>query len=287
MSLLSSSPCPHFIGLGAQKSGTSWIDRCLREHPDVCIPKKEFHFFSRDHHWANGIDWYRQQMATCKPGKIVGEFSTSYLTSPEAPTRMAEHCPEARLIVSLREPVARTFSNYMNDVKGGRLDPNMPFRQALAEHPEYLEYSRYGDGLERYLARFPRQRILVLFHCRMRAEPLASIRAIYDFIGANADFVPESLNRKVNESRVPVLPGIDALITFGAESLRALGLDRVVRAVSHSGLVDRLRAVNTRQDVRIQFTAEDRAYVQATLRSDLDKLGGLIGPLPADWATAR
>jgi hypothetical protein len=36
-----------FLCIGAQKAGTSWLDMCLREHPDVAMPPfKELHFFN-------------------------------------------------------------------------------------------------------------------------------------------------------------------------------------------------------------------------------------------------
>ncbi|MCR4285481.1 MAG: sulfotransferase, partial [Candidatus Kaiserbacteria bacterium] len=68
----------NFIGLGAQKSGTSWAYTCLYEHPEVCIPVKEIHFFSRPR-YAEGKEWYEAHFKKCAEGKLRGEWSTSYL----------------------------------------------------------------------------------------------------------------------------------------------------------------------------------------------------------------
>ena len=39
---------PDFIGIGAQKAGTTWLDRNLRAHPQIWMPRiKELHYFDR------------------------------------------------------------------------------------------------------------------------------------------------------------------------------------------------------------------------------------------------
>jgi hypothetical protein len=38
--------CPHFLGIGVPKAGTTWLDFVLRQHPDIWMPNvKELHFF--------------------------------------------------------------------------------------------------------------------------------------------------------------------------------------------------------------------------------------------------
>jgi hypothetical protein len=68
----------NFIGIGAQKSGTSWAYTCLYDHPEVCAPIKEIHFFSRPR-FSQGKEWYERHFGSCGEGKLRGEFSTSYL----------------------------------------------------------------------------------------------------------------------------------------------------------------------------------------------------------------
>ena len=79
---------PDFIGLGAQKSGTSWIYTCLSEHPEVYMPVKEVQFFSQESNWSKGYGWYEDILEKCPPGTKAGEFSTSYLVSAAAPQRI-------------------------------------------------------------------------------------------------------------------------------------------------------------------------------------------------------
>lgn len=39
---------PNFLCIGAQKAGTTWLQKALEAHPDVFLPRKEIHFFDRD-----------------------------------------------------------------------------------------------------------------------------------------------------------------------------------------------------------------------------------------------
>ena len=98
-----------FIGLGAQKAGTSWVYACLYEHPEIHAPIKELHFFSRDR-FSKGKDWYESHFSHRKEGQKVGEFSTSYLYSKETPERIKELYPEVKLIAIVRNPVTRAYS---------------------------------------------------------------------------------------------------------------------------------------------------------------------------------
>jgi hypothetical protein len=101
---------PDFIGIGAQRTGTSWIYACLYEHPQVCMPQKEIGFFSRDRNWSRGFEWYEQIFAECPPGAIAGEFSTSYLTDTDVPARMVDRYAGVRLIASLIRATSTTSS---------------------------------------------------------------------------------------------------------------------------------------------------------------------------------
>jgi hypothetical protein len=54
-----------FFGIGAQKSGTSWIDRYLRVHPEVCLPVRK-----EQHYW----DSHRVQGSRGRPVKVDREL---------------------------------------------------------------------------------------------------------------------------------------------------------------------------------------------------------------------
>jgi len=204
---------PDFLVIGAQRSGTTTLFYDLCRHPQVAgSPVKEVHFF--DHHFARGVDWYRsffpptaaQERTRRRGGDLLGgEATPNYLFHPAAPGRAAETVPHARLIAILRDPVGRAYSHYRKSVE--RRVERLSFEEALAaeegrlageeerlladqghrsihhRHHAYVARGLYAEQLERWFARFPRQRFLVL-----RAEDFfTSPRKVYattlDFLG--------------------------------------------------------------------------------------------------------
>jgi hypothetical protein len=219
---------------------------CLYEHPEVCMPQKEINFFSRDRHWSRGVDWYERIFAECPSTAVAGEFSTSYLSDPDSPARIHDRYPEARLIVSLRHPVDRAYSSYLNDIVAGVVSATTGFLEALPSHPEYLETGRYARHLRSYLELFPRDQLLVSIFDDARRDPLAAVQAIYRFIGVDPAFRPTMLDRRVGKGRVPRFQWIEqSLLRTSAAVRRQRTLRPLWWTAKRIGLGDRLRALNT------------------------------------------
>ena len=201
-------PLPDFLVLGAQKAGTTALYEYLRRHPQISGPSwKEVSFFDR--HWARGESWYRGNFPNVARtrGKHVGEASPSYVFHPLAPRRVQEVVPEARLIVLVRNPVDRALSQYNHEVALGR--EALPFEEALdaeeerlrgeqermAADPRYFSREwwshtykargRYAEQLERWLAVFPREQLLVLPSDDLGSEPARAHAQVLEFVGAS------------------------------------------------------------------------------------------------------
>src|SRR6056297_2233099 len=121
---------PDFIGIGAMKAATSWIYKCLIEHPEVCgSSKKELHFFDRPQNYKKGIDYYISFFKHCPQDKAKGEYTPNYLYSPATPELISRHFPNVKIIVCLRNPAERAWSHYLFSVKKkGRLSLYKNFR---------------------------------------------------------------------------------------------------------------------------------------------------------------
>ena len=104
---------PNFFIVGAPKAGTSSLYAYLNEIPGIFMsPKKEPNYFSEntipnDHPIKPIRDKkkYLELFKGVKGEKIIGEASTSYLADPEAPKLIHEACPDAKILISLRDPV--------------------------------------------------------------------------------------------------------------------------------------------------------------------------------------
>ena len=198
-------PLPDFLILGAQKAGTTALYAYLRWHPGLTGPAwKEVSYFDR--HYRRGARWYRGHFPLRPGDRVVGEASPGYLFHPLAPSRVKATVPEARLIVLLRDPVDRALSHYYHEVALGR-EP-LTFEQAIEAEPErtrgeeerlsrepdyfshtwwdytYLARGRYAEQLERWLAVFPREQLLVLASDELAAEPGQTFARVLEFLGA-------------------------------------------------------------------------------------------------------
>ena len=200
-------PLPDFLILGAQKGGTTALYSYLRRHPSITGPSwKEVSYFDR--HYVRGEAWYRGNFPNKARtrGKLVGEASPSYLFHPLAPERVRADIPNAKLVALLRNPVDRALSHYNHEVALGR-EP-LSFEAALAAEearlageverlvaePRYFSREwwshtyqargRYAEQLERWLAVFPREQLLIVPSDDLAAEPVETHARVLDFLGA-------------------------------------------------------------------------------------------------------
>lgn len=275
----------NFIGIGAQKSGTSWAYTCLYDHPQICAPIKEIHFFSRPR-FEKGKEWYEAHFNTCAPTSITGEFSTSYLYSTDAPLRIHTLYPHAKLIAILRNPIDRSYSQYRNAIKAGEIPESMSFETFAAQEKSVLEQGKYAEQLERYFSFFPREQLLVLIYEDIKKDPVAFMRRIYEFLGVDPTFVSSMVHDEINVARTPKHIGIDRIMHHISETLRRAGFDRFVHVIRKSGLPDFVRSLNTKQGDTTKHTKSfDRAAFADYFREDVAKLSVRIGrDMVKEWS---
>ncbi len=208
-------PLPDFLIIGAQKAGTTALFAYLRWHPEITGPSwKEVSFFDRRYredpraYRASFPAKPRQWLVARRRGRwpLVGEASPSYILHPLAPERAREVVPEARLIALLRHPVDRAYSHYQHEVRLGR-EP-LSFEDALdaeegrlrrevermTAEPSYFSHAwwnhtyaargRYAEQLERWLAVFPRDQLLVVFTEELYEDTAGTYARVLDFLGA-------------------------------------------------------------------------------------------------------
>ncbi len=277
---------PDFIGIGAGRSGTRWMTTCLYEHPEVGIPMDEPSFFSREKNWARGYDWYESLFSKYSGKKVIGESSTSYFSHPETPERIFNRYPKIKLIVSLRNPVKRTFSQFINDIKSGIIPKETFFLEALKINPDYINRSSYATNLRRYLNFFPKDQILILIYEDGLTDPGSFIRRVYEFIGVPANFRPVYLNKKVNEGRIPKFIWLDRLFINVSDFLRNNGLQGLWWMIKKSGLPTIiLKKVNTEKggDREPILSEEEEKIVWEMLKGEVEELEFLLGYKIKQW----
>ena len=127
---------PHFLIIGAAKAGSTSLLRFLAAQPDVRVPAvEEVHFFDTRFHL--GPWWYRSHFPRrWERSTISGESSPYYLFHPLVPQRARKGVPGVKLIVLVRDPVERAYSDWSHRVRKGEED--LSFEDALAREAEVL-----------------------------------------------------------------------------------------------------------------------------------------------------
>lgn len=275
-----------FLGIGAQKCASTWIHTILYDHPQIFhSDPKELDYFS--YFYGKGRYWYANFFKEARGYQAVGENSPSYFHHPLAPERARRHNPELRIIVALRDPIERAYSNHLHMIKAGYLTgADLSFEYGMANNDMYLESSRYATHLTRWLEHFPREQLLVLLQEEIREAPRESARAIYRFLGVDEDFESAGLRRRANESRVAKSRGVDGALKRAGLLVRSVGLGGLVEQTKRNPWVTRLRQTNE-QDLRAlvpPMQPRSRESLLAQLGPELDALAGLLERNTFPWA---
>ena len=201
---------PDFIIIGAMKAATSAIYNYICQHPRVISRyPKELHYFTIN--FDKGLDWYLSQFAPERKNNwgqrlLTGEASPTYLDRPHAPTRLLNLFPEAKVIVSLRNPTERAISHYYHQVKRIKnehrsLEQTFSPRELekseeipLTRTYNYLNHGKYIFHLRNWLEIFPRKQILILDYHQLDHNPGVFIYKLFTFLDLE-DWKPSQVEK--------------------------------------------------------------------------------------------
>jgi len=206
----------HLLVIGAQRSGTTYLQSMLEAHPCIAVARParpEPKVFCSAEASARGAPWYRETYFGHAGSEcLLAEKSTSYLEDPAAPARAAQVLGEAHIVAVLRDPVQRAVSNWRFSTQHG-LEAR-PVETALRENltqetpwdPEitsvspfaYLERGRYMNYLAPWMARFPETMHVVFMDELIQDETV--VERLWKDLGVDAGSGPERPVEAVNRS---------------------------------------------------------------------------------------
>ena len=271
----------YVIGIGAQKCATSWLYDTLATHKGVsCGPQKELDFFTRRH--DRGYTWYEDQFSG--PGPRL-DFSPSYFSDPACPARLRRFAPRAKLIVVLRDPVERAYSNHLHEIAKGHI-PAGPFREAAARNPDYVDQSRYATHLTRWRAHFPAEQILVLIQEEMLDDPAAALRNLCAFLQLDPSGLGTGLEERRNVSDRARHIWLRTVLRRGGDALRrVLPEERLIALKRRAPFRQLLRynSISLRREVG-PLTQDDRQSLRVELAGEVEALRPLLGRERLPWS---
>lgn len=195
---------PTFIVVGAPRSGTTSLYQYCLQHPDIYMSSiKEVNYFSSNNYNLTE-EGYRQIFEPGRNYEAAGEVSPSYLRQENGPERIAALMPDCKIIIILRDPVARFLSDYKYSRRFGY--HSSPLKSYLSsnnckevenELPEHFQVSTmrkkgfYATQVERYIDAMGLQNVLVLLFDDLVAEATALMSKVYGFLEVDDKFVPD------------------------------------------------------------------------------------------------
>lgn len=216
---------PNFLIIGAEKSGTTWLYKQLKSHPEIFFPDtKELHYFNQynsnfdynDRFDTLGLQYYRRFFDGAHKERAVGEVTPMYLCDPKAPTRVHTVLPDVKLICCLRNPADRAYSHYWMARRKGHV--NMLFKDVVQRRDErFIKRGLYAQQLARYLEFFPREKILVLVYEEVMQNPQTALEYVARFLSVDPGFIKTEAEL---QQRV-----------FGATDYRSAAMHNIVNTI--------------------------------------------------------
>lgn len=202
---MSAPRLPSFVIVGAVKAATTWTGNQLRAQPSLFLPTAEPHYFSS--RFDRGPVWYASLFAGASEDQIVGEKSADYLAHPEAARRLTAILPAARIIVQLRSPVERAYSDYCMLYRRGTVDGRIERHlTGSSRESRFLDGGLYRQHLDRFFDRFDREQIQVVLYEDIQRVPATVLEAVRSHIGLSAPVAAVAPAHRHNDSRAPMLP---------------------------------------------------------------------------------
>lgn len=186
---------PDFIGIGAARSGTTWLHFNLDAHPETCMSAtKEIRFWNNN--LSRGLGSYAANFK-CKPGQVAGEITPAYGVMDAWRVRlMARTIPEVRLVYIIRNPIERSWSHLSLWARNRGLDAHELSSEQITEaltSDEFTRNATYTQTYRIFAEHFSRDQIFVGFYEDITKNPRGLLTGIFDHIGVSTDIDWDSL----------------------------------------------------------------------------------------------
>jgi hypothetical protein len=286
---------PNFLIIGAAKAGTTAICDYLKQHPQIFISYiREPHFFAfekdaidfrgpGDHkihqHTITDFAAYQSQFESAAGKIAIGEGSTTYLYSPQAPARIKATLPEVKLIAVLRNPVDRAYASYLHLVRDGQ--EQLEFVQALqAEETRirehwmplwhYQQRGFYDQQLRRYYDLFRPKQLKIYLYEDLSHSPEGLLKDLFGFLEVDDTFAPDVFARP-NISGIPKNQVLHWFLTQPnpIKSLLRPLLPDQVRQNIHLGNLEKPQLSPEIRQSMIEVYREDILQLQTLIQRDL------------------
>lgn len=277
--------------MGAGKSGTTSLYHYLKQHPDVFLAAvKEPHYYCfagiephgpwKDVEYIKNKSTYEALFDTWDGQKAIGEASASYLYYPEAAAKIKQEIPSAKIIIILRSPIERAFSNYRHLIRIG-LERNRNFGEVIrggsASPWDYLTQGLYHDQVVCYLSTFGRDNVMVVLFSELVDSSGNLMQELCQYLEIDSAFHFITGTRHNRDTGRPRFPRFHLLL----------------KKLKVSNLIGRTLKVKIKAFFaplyyqEMQLEQEDFHYLLNLYSADIDKLAQLLNRDLKHWKIFR
>lgn len=293
---------PNFLVVGSAKSGTSTLYYQLLEHPEIYLPKerKELRFFSQmsdikgpwgDHlntQITKTFEDYAAFFSDVRNEKVIGEVSPDYLYFYDKSIKNIQKylSDTTKIVMILRNPIERAYSNYMHFHLDGRED--LSFEDACKDEEKrqalswewaysYKNIGLYYKQVKAYIDHF--DKVKVYLFDELIEDNKALLKDLYGFLDVDVNFVPNILNERYNASGVPKNKILHLLLNESSNRmnvirnmLKSLLPEKSRQDIKRYLMNRNLKKTEMRQETRTEladFYRQDVLMLQDLLQRDL------------------
>lgn len=285
-----------FIGIGAGKSGTTWLADNLQKHPRIYIPAiKELRFFNmykgeseqvKNPNYNKSLQWYHKYFRNARDGQVKGEITPAYMKNENSSRDIFSYNPKIKIIVILRDPIQKTFSQFLFRKQLG-LTATSDFDTEVRRSHFLPSQALYFEQLDRYFTLFPRENIAVYIFEEVFSDVKKFYKSVTDFLGVE-EFYPEGLDRKSNITMAPKFQFINTLycgMKNFVDSRKSLDFSYgILRKTGITPLYEYLMRQNV-QTFSSKPQPQDKTIqdLQSFFMPDIEKLENLLGRDLSIW----
>lgn len=296
---------PNFLIVGAAKSGTTSIYYYLKQHPDIYMsPSKEPKFITAqflkfpfkgikddimESYIIKKFDDYRKLFENIHEEKAIGEASPDNLYYyKNAIKYIKEYFGDVKIIIILRNPVERAFSNYLHLKRDSR--EYLSFEEALNQEDErkkknysfiffYKDIGFYYNQVKAYLENFKQVRIYL--YDDLKKDALALMKDIFIFLEVDCLFKPD-INVLYNPSGIPINRFMYEFLTkpHSVKNYIKPIVNPFLSAEKRGIIVEKLKREILKKP---KMKPETRKYLINLYRDDILKLQDLINRDLSHW----
>lgn len=290
---------PHFLIVGAPKSGTTSLYRYLQQYPRIFMPKNKeprffcgyetdtFEFGTKQFHpeivstASDYLDLFRDAPA----GAISGEASTDYLSCPQAAKRIQAWNPSTKIIIMLRNPVDRAYSEYQHSI-AGKFQANTFWESLCLEseriHQRYdpvfwhVRRGFYFEAVNEYIELFGRDRVQIIFFEEFADSTASVVESLFKFLEVQA--FPVNVSERHNSGSVN---SRDVAQGKFSRSLNKI-IGKVIGKKTPEDIINRLPSMKN-VEVRDVLSNTQYDWLRGNFREDILKLQQLLDVNLEHW----